>query len=248
MSEISAKIDKIIVPAVYAAINAVQSDLCADGIAKDRKNTIQGFSFRGIDAVYNALSPLLVKHGLLILPRCTARDVVERHTAKGNLSLDVTVTVEYDFIAIKDGSIKTVGPMYGQAMDTGDKATSKAMSIAYKYAVFEAFSIPLEGSEDADSSTTELGAQAQSNQVAQVRMPESKQESESKKEPTDTKTPQSGEHELAEAGEIMFITKRLALLKQSDPDAILKEAGVQDLSVLTKSQFATLKEALKGKK
>ena len=66
---------------IYKAINAVQADLAISGISKDRKNAMQGYSFRGIDDVYNALSPLLAKHGLCILPRILNRICEERHTA-----------------------------------------------------------------------------------------------------------------------------------------------------------------------
>jgi len=41
-------------------------------------------------------------------------------------------------------------------MDSGDKATNKAMSAAYKYACFQAFSIPTESREDADYQTHEV--------------------------------------------------------------------------------------------
>ncbi len=65
----------------------------------------------------------------------------------------VTVRVEFDFVAVKDGSLHTV-VMYGEAMDSGDKATNKAMSAAFKYACLEVFCIPTEGLiEDADATT-----------------------------------------------------------------------------------------------
>ena len=41
-------------------------------------------------------------------------------------------------------------------MDSGDKATNKAMSAAYKYAAMQAFAIPTEGDNDADSTTHEV--------------------------------------------------------------------------------------------
>ena len=44
---------------VYAAINAVQAALSKEGIAKTRKNLQQGYAFRGIDEVMNALAPIL---------------------------------------------------------------------------------------------------------------------------------------------------------------------------------------------
>lgn len=142
---------------VYQAINAVQMALSKEGIAKDRNNAAQGYKFRGIDEVYNALSPLLAKHGLCILPRCTERVCVERTNAKGTALFYVTVRAEFDFVASEDGSKHTV-TTYGEAMDSGDKATNKAMSAAYKYAAMQAFSIPTEGDNDADAYTHEVAA------------------------------------------------------------------------------------------
>lgn len=125
------------------------------GIAKNSKNQMQGFNFRGIDAVYNALAPLLAKHKLAILPRCTERVCVERTNAKGTALFYVTIKADFDFVGI-DGSIHTVST-YGEAMDSGDKATNKAMSAAYKYAAFQAFCIPTEETAiDADSETHEI--------------------------------------------------------------------------------------------
>ncbi|EKA0999354.1 ERF family protein [Cronobacter sakazakii] len=136
---------------VYQAISAVAKDMAATGISKDRTNTQQNFKFRGIDQVYNALAPALVNHGLLILPRITDRTVTERTTPKGTVLFYVVVKAEFDFVSTKDGSVHTV-VTYGEAMDSGDKATNKAMSIAYKYAAFQAFCIPTEETAiDADA-------------------------------------------------------------------------------------------------
>lgn len=141
---------------VYQAINAVQGDLAKTGIAKNRiNNQGSGFKFRGIDDVYNAIAPLLADHGLCILPRMLSR-VCEERTSKGGSALFyVTVEAEFDFVAVEDGSKHTV-KTYGEAMDTGDKATNKAMSSAYKYACFQSFAIPLEGEPDADANTFEV--------------------------------------------------------------------------------------------
>lgn len=136
---------------VYQSIAAVSKDLAAQGIRKDSRNAAQGFNFRGIDAVYNALAPLLAKHGLCILPRCISRSVTERVNGKGNALFYVTVHAEFDFVSAEDGSKHTVST-YGEAMDSGDKATNKAMSAAYKYAAFQAFCIPTEETAiDADA-------------------------------------------------------------------------------------------------
>lgn len=154
--EASTDVQKPVQGGVYKAICAVSEDISKAGIAKDRKNDSQGYKFRGIDEVYNALSPLLVKHKLLVLPRMLERAVVERESRNGGALFYVTVRAEFDFISAVDGSKHIVGPMYGEAMDSGDKATNKAMSAAYKYAAMQAFCIPTEGDNDADSHTHEV--------------------------------------------------------------------------------------------
>lgn len=140
---------------VYQAINAVQRALAAEGISKTRRNQQQGYNFRGIDDVYNAVSPLLGQHGLCILPRVLSRECVERQSAKGGALFYITVEVEFDFVCAEDGT-KHVVKTYGEAMDSADKATNKAMSAAYKYAVMQAFAIPTEGDNDADAHTPEV--------------------------------------------------------------------------------------------
>lgn len=135
---------------VYQKIAAVQAALAKTGIAKSRRNSQQGYQFRGIDEVYEALSPLLASNGLCILPRIISREVVERQSAKGGALFNVTVEAEFDFVAAEDGSIHVV-KTYGEAMDSADKATNKAMSAAYKYAALMAFAIPTEGDNDADA-------------------------------------------------------------------------------------------------
>ncbi len=140
---------------VYQAINAVQADLARTGIGKDSKNSFDNYMFRGIDAVYNALAPLLAKHGLCVLPRMVARTCEERQSQKGGALFYVTVEAEFDFVSAKDGTKHTVRT-FGEAMDRGDKATNKAMSAAYKYAAFQTFAIPTEGDNDADATTHEV--------------------------------------------------------------------------------------------
>ena len=145
---------------VYKAINAVQAELSKTGITKDRTNTQgSGYKFRGIDDVYNAIAPLLAKHGLCVLPRVLARECVERTSKAGSALFYVTVEAEFDFVSAEDGS-KHTARTFGEAMDSGDKATNKAMSAAYKYAAFQTFAIPTEGQPDADAETHEVAPPA----------------------------------------------------------------------------------------
>lgn len=131
---------------VYKAITAVMAEIGTIGISKDKR--AQSFNFRGIDDVLNALNPILSKNNLVLLPRVQERDSVERVTKSGSAIFYVTIKVEFDFVSAIDGTKHTVST-YGEAMDSSDKATNKAMSAAYKYACFQAFCIPTEV-EDAD--------------------------------------------------------------------------------------------------
>lgn len=148
---------------VYAKIAAVQGELAKVGISKSRRNQQQGYNFRGIDEVYAALSPLLATHGLVIVPRVTSRECVEGQTRKGDPLFRVTVHAEFDFVSADDGSIHTAAT-FGEAMDSADKATNKAMSAAYKYAAFMTFAIPTEGDNDADAHTPEVAARTAGGQ------------------------------------------------------------------------------------
>lgn len=140
---------------VYKAINLITAEMAAEGISKTRKNQQQGFMFRGIDDVYASLAPKLAKHGLCMLPRIISRESSERQTAKGGVLLYTVLHVEYDLVSAIDGSKHTVS-VVGEAMDSGDKSSSKAMSAAYKYAAFQAFAIPTEADNDADAHTHEV--------------------------------------------------------------------------------------------
>ena len=151
---------------VYKAINAVQLALSKNGIAKSRRNTQgSGYSFRGIDDVYNALSPLLAEHGLVIIPRMMKRTSEERKSQAGNALFYVTVEAEFDFVSAEDGTMHTART-FGEAMDSGDKATNKAMSAAYKYAAFQSFAIPTEGNPDADADTHHVASGMSASNLA----------------------------------------------------------------------------------
>lgn len=154
------------VPKVFEAILGVMKAIGTDGISKNRKNEQQGYSFRGIDEVLNALSPILVENQLLVLPRVLSRDVTERQTRHGGALFYTTVEVEYDFISAKDGSRHTIRTV-GEAMDSGDKSTNKAMSAAYKYAAIQAFCIPTQGDNDADSTTHDVASRQHEQQRQQ---------------------------------------------------------------------------------
>lgn len=143
---------------VYKAIATVMAELAKTGISKDKRNATQGYNFRGIDDVYGALAPLLSQNKLCVIPRMMDRSFTERATQKGGVLFYTVVKAEFDFVSAIDGT-KHTASTYGEAMDSGDKSTNKAMSAAYKYAAFITFCIPVEGeTPDADATTHEVAA------------------------------------------------------------------------------------------
>jgi len=143
---------------IYKKMSDVMKDVGA--IGKDQKNTQQGFKFRGIDQFVNALYPALTKHGVFMSPRATSfthelKDVV-RGSGKSGVDKHVSIMMEYDFYA-EDGSKVTIGPVPAEGLDSGDKATNKALSAALKYALIQTFSIPTEDMAEADFESPVIG-------------------------------------------------------------------------------------------
>lgn len=139
---------------VLTGINKVMQAFADKGIAKAHKNESQGFKFRGIDDVMNRMAQHLVEANLVIVPSIKSREVHERVNSRGNPLFYVTVQVDFTVYSTIDGS-SVVCSVPGEAMDSGDKATNKALSIAYKYMAFQLFAIPID--EDPDRHTHEMG-------------------------------------------------------------------------------------------
>ncbi|MBR1853406.1 MAG: ERF family protein [Lachnospiraceae bacterium] len=131
---------------IYESIAAVMGEIGAVG--KNSRNQQQGFMFRGIDAVMNAINPALTKHKVFIVPEILDQTREERTTAKGGVLIYSICKVKYTFFAEDGSHIEAV--VIGEGMDSGDKATNKAMSIAFKYACFQVFCIPTEEMKDPD--------------------------------------------------------------------------------------------------
>lgn len=137
---------------IYQAIIGVMADIGA--IGKDKKNAQQGFKYRGVDDVMNALQPVMVKHGLFVVPEIIDQRREERQTSRGGNLIYSVCTVRYTFYAKDGSSVQCV--VIGEGMDSGDKATNKAMSIAFKYACFQVFCIPTEEMKDPDAEVHEV--------------------------------------------------------------------------------------------
>ena len=158
-----------VAPMVYGAIAGVMARMATNGIAKGRRNQQQGYNFRGIDDVYNALSSALSAEKLVMLPRVMAHSKEERQTQKGGTLFYTTAEVEFDLVSAVDGSKHTIKTL-GEAMDSADKSSNKAMSAAFKYAAMQAFCIPTEGDNDADATTHDVVARAPANDAPASRI------------------------------------------------------------------------------
>ena len=111
------------------------------GIAKKDRNQAQGFNFRGIDSVVNAVSPALQKFGVVIVPSVEEYDYQTVEIGKNRTAMGhVRVKVTYTFIGANGDAIKAT--VVGEAMDSGDKATAKAMSVAFRTALLQSLSLP----------------------------------------------------------------------------------------------------------
>ena len=124
-------------------------------IGKNKKSPGVTYAYRGIDDVMNELHPLLAKHGVVIVPEVVEQLRENRTTLKGNPIIYSIMKIKFHFIA-EDGS-EVVATIIGEGMDTSDKASNKAMAIAFKYACFQVFCIPTEemAKSDPDGYMTE---------------------------------------------------------------------------------------------
>ncbi len=68
----------------------------------------------------------------------------------------VALKVAFDLVSVHDASKHTI-EICAEAFDESDKATSKALSAAYKSAILQTFCIPLAGVEYPDSTSLKLG-------------------------------------------------------------------------------------------
>lgn len=198
-------------PKIYAAIAGVIADCGIVG--KDKVNKQQGFKYRSVDDVFNALHPALAKNKVVIIPTVVERQCEEvGKTKNGTAILKVICKVKYDICA-EDGS-RVTSIIYGEGMDMGDKATNKAMAIAYKYLCFQVFCIPTEEMSDPDGESLE----------EKIRTPKKQLE---KKQEKPKEQPATTESTNDEAEDVKISQPMLATIQNEQ-----KRTGVTDKQIL----------------
>ncbi|CAB4156466.1 Essential recombination function protein [uncultured Caudovirales phage] len=136
---------------ITQALNAIMKNVGA--VRKGDRNQAQGFNFRGIDAVVNAVAPQLQEYGVIVYPTVEEYDYTNVEIGKNRTVMGhVKVKVTYTFVGQAGDAIKST--VVGEAMDSGDKATAKAMSVAFRTALLQTLSLPTD-EPDPDSQTYE---------------------------------------------------------------------------------------------
>lgn len=155
---------------VVQALNRVMLDVTV--VRKQREQASSGgrFMFRGIDDVMNAVGPAFRKHGVICLPRVLDVGIEHATTSKGSAMTVTRVQVEYTFYGPAGDSITCRTP--GEAFDSGDKSTAKAMSVAYRTALLQALTLPTD-EPDPDETVEEL-APRQQQQADRQQLPASR--------------------------------------------------------------------------
>lgn len=207
---------------IYESITKIMEEVPAVG--KEQVNKQQGFKFRGIDDVMNALQPLLAKNKVFIVPEILEQTREERTTTKGGNLIYSICKIKYKFYAEDGSNIEAI--TIGEGMDSGDKATNKAMAIAMKYALFQVFCIPTEEMKDPDSETPD----------------------ESKKKTTEQQEEKIMQEELD-----MLVTEQQAkvvyeIMQQKGLNVeqqLQRNYGISNTKDLTKRQYASILTAIR---
>ena len=222
---------------IYAAIAGVIEDV--GFVAKDKINKQQGFKYRSVDDVFNALHPALAKNKVFIVPRILERNCATiGKTQKGTDMIKVVCKIKFTFFAEDGSSVESV--IVGEGLDTGDKATNKAMATAYKYACFQVFCIPTEElMNDPDSESQELEEGNRQKSKKEKEKPAEKKSEETKKPeaPKQSGTDTSEDSKITEA---MLNTIRAEQKRTGVTDKLIlgvKTISAKDIESLTVREF-----------
>lgn len=137
---------------IFKAIQSISQEIAA--VPKDKKNEMQRYNFRGIDDIYLAIHDLLAKYGVFSVPEVIAERSEERKSKNDTALIYRILTIRYTFYAVDGSSFSAV--VVGEGMDSGDKASNKAMAVAHKYALLQIFSIPTSEAKDPENDSHEI--------------------------------------------------------------------------------------------
>lgn len=127
---------------VHVAWARVMADVQSIAKGDQRADTGGRYVFRGVDRVVNAVGPALRRHGVLVLPtRILEVEYRESRTTNNKIMQDIAVRVQWTIVGPAGDSLPPVESA-GQATDTSDKGTAKAVSVAQRVLFLTALHIP----------------------------------------------------------------------------------------------------------
>lgn len=220
-------------PAIYGALAKVMADVGAVG--KSKKNAQQGYQFRGVDDVVAHVQDVMATHGVVCVPRVVEREREMVSTKSGGSMASVRLLVEHTFFAVDGSSVSCV--TLGEAMDSGDKASNKAMSAALKYALTETLLIP---TYEVDRDTEEQSPQL-APKTSGLSAGVASRANGSASSPTPPSSPPSNVTPLGPTLEVQ-VAEWAAKFAQCATVAELEAAGKE----LAKSRNDALKAAVRG--
>jgi hypothetical protein len=144
---------------IHKAMIAIMLDVGV--IGKNSKNTQQGYSFRGIDTVYNELHSVMAKNGVYTIPEVIEERHTERKSANNKTLVYCIAKIKYTFYCEDGSSVFAI--VIGEGMDSGDKASNKAMAVAHKYALLQSFCIPTDEPKDPEIDSHEITSTKNNN-------------------------------------------------------------------------------------
>lgn len=150
---------------IHALVATIKASVGAVG--KTNRNQDQGYDFRGVDDVVNAVAPLLNEHRVIVAPVSTVASHRDVQTSRGKSARECTVTVTYRWFGPAGDHLDT--QVAGEAMDQGDKGAAKAQSVAYRTCLIQTLNLPTHD-RDPDHDTYERAdQQAEVDPAAELR-------------------------------------------------------------------------------
>lgn len=214
---------------IYQTICKVMEDVGSVTKSKQNKSG-QPFMYRGIDDVMNALNPAMIKNKLFVAPEVLEQSREDRITKSGGNLIYSICKIKYTFYAEDGSSVEAT--VIGEAFDSGDKATNKAMSIAFKYACFQVFCIPTEEMIDPDAETHQLIDKSKDTKPKQ---------STSNKPSQPVQPPQLSEQEMA-AEQEKIAKQKIGSVKVTVIKNELARTGINEKAICDRYKVAELED------
>lgn len=135
-------------------------------VGKDGFNDQQKFHFRGVDAVVNAVHPVLARYRVVFVPHAVERVVTAVTSKSGSAGRVIDVKLTYRVYGPGGRDDYIDATVLGESADWGDKATAKAFSVAYRIVLLQVLNLPTDDPDPDETAFEHVTSRAA--QAAQV--------------------------------------------------------------------------------